>query len=264
LTLFVIALLSLIFVFANFPPLKPEHKVQIKMPHDIEDVKNLAVIIEEYKNDYFYTVTLGFSLTYIFLQAFSIPGSIFLSFLAGTLYGLPGVLLVCFISSVGASCAFGVSYFIGLRLLKKFAPSKLRYFGEQIQQHRHNLFNYFLFLRISPFLPNWFINLASPAFSVPFKTFWWGTFIGIAPQTFIAVKAGITIQDIAHPSDVFHLKSIIILFILATLSLLPTLKPVQLFLEKVMNKSSDKTPFPQTSFEKQEKITKKNAVSEDL
>lgn len=91
-----------------------------------------------------------------------------------------------------------MSHLIGRRIVMKFAPDRLRYFNEQvlntarvimhtrcgadrcvqIQKHRQNLFNYFLFLRISPLLPNWFVNLASPICSVPFKTFWIGTFFG--------------------------------------------------------------------------------------
>lgn len=60
--------------------------------------------------------------------------------------------------------------------------------SHQIEKHRANLFNYLLFLRISPLLPNWFINLASPLLSVPFNLFFFGTLIGIMPGTFICVK----------------------------------------------------------------------------
>ena len=38
--------------------------------------------------------------------------------------------------------------------------------------------NYIIFLRITPFLPNWFINIASPIIGVRIFPFFVGTFIG--------------------------------------------------------------------------------------
>jgi len=35
-----------------------------------------------------------------------------------------------------------------------------------------------MFLRITPFLPNWFINVCAPLVDVPLVPFWAGTFFG--------------------------------------------------------------------------------------
>jgi len=35
-----------------------------------------------------------------------------------------------------------------------------------------------MFLRITPFLPNWFINMCAPLVDVPLLPFWAGTFFG--------------------------------------------------------------------------------------
>jgi len=48
----------------------------------------------------------------------------------------------------------------------------------QVERHRDHLFNYIVFLRITPFLPNWFINMVSPVINVPLSTFFIGTFFG--------------------------------------------------------------------------------------
>jgi uncharacterized membrane protein YdjX (TVP38/TMEM64 family) len=96
-----------------------------------------------------------------------------------------------------------MSYLIGRRLVKRFAADKLELFTQKVAEHRDNLGNYFLFLRISPLLPNWFVNIASPIPPVPFHIFFLGTFFGVMPQTLIAVKAGLTLQEInvrAHVS----------------------------------------------------------------
>lgn len=121
-------------------------------------------------------------------------------------------------------------------MIQKCAPQRLKSFGELVEKNRSNLWNYFLFLRLSPMLPNWFVNLASPIFSIPFHIFFIGTFLGVIPQSFIAVKAGLTIQDIQSVSDVLDIKALGSLFLLAFLALVPTLKPVQAFLDRVLNR----------------------------
>lgn len=48
----------------------------------------------------------------------------------------------------------------------------------QVDKHREHLINYIIFLRITPFLPNWFINITSPVINVPLGVFFLGTFLG--------------------------------------------------------------------------------------
>lgn len=50
----------------------------------------------------------------------------------------------------------------------------------QVDKHRDHLINYIIFLRITPFLPNWFINITSPVINVPLGVFFIGTFLGKA------------------------------------------------------------------------------------
>jgi len=125
-----------------------------------------------------------------------------------------------------------LSFLFGRPFLEYYFPDKSKFFGEQVEKHRRNLFNYFLFLRFSPLLPNWFVNIASPVFHIPFHIFWFGTFIGVSAQSFIAVKAGLTLQDINDPRDILDIRAFATLFGLAFLSLLPTFKPVQDILNK--------------------------------
>ena len=47
-----------------------------------------------------------------------------------------------------------------------------------MKENQDDLFNYVLFLRITPFLPNWFINLTGPLVGVPLSPFFWGSVIG--------------------------------------------------------------------------------------
>ena len=48
---------------------------------------------------------------------------------------------------------------------------------------------YIIVLRVTPILPNWFINVSSPVIDVPFWPFCIGTFIGVAPLSAMAIGA---------------------------------------------------------------------------
>ncbi|CAI8056105.1 Transmembrane protein 41 homolog [Geodia barretti] len=65
-------------------------------------------------------------------------------------------------------------------------------FTVSIDRHSEDMLWYVVFLRITPFLPNWFINLASPIVGVRIPPFFWGTFLGVAPPSFFFVRAGTT------------------------------------------------------------------------
>lgn len=41
----------------------------------------------------------------------------------------------------------------------------------QVDERRGDLFNYLIFLRVTPILPNIFINIASPVVDVPLRPF---------------------------------------------------------------------------------------------
>ena len=58
----------------------------------------------------------------------------------------------------------------------------------QIGKRRDKLLNYMLFLRITPTLPNLFINLASPIVDVPFHIFFLATLVGLIPAAYITVR----------------------------------------------------------------------------
>lgn len=45
-----------------------------------------------------------------------------------------------------------------------------------------------LFLRVTPTLPNTFINFASPIVDVPYHTFFLATVIGLIPAAFVTVR----------------------------------------------------------------------------
>ena len=61
----------------------------------------------------------------------------------------------------------------------------------KVEAQRGNLLSYIIFLRITPFLPNWFINIVSPVIGVPLLPFWVGSFIGVAPPSFVFIQVSL-------------------------------------------------------------------------
>jgi uncharacterized membrane protein YdjX (TVP38/TMEM64 family) len=58
----------------------------------------------------------------------------------------------------------------------------------QVAKRRERLLNYMLFLRLTPTLPNTFINFASPIVDVPYHIFFLATAVGLIPAAYVTVK----------------------------------------------------------------------------
>lgn len=222
--IFFTSLFAMIYVYAMFPRLEESEKQYIKVPFDIEDAKQLGRVLDRYKDLYYLEVMFGVILVYIFLQTFAIPGSLFLSILSGFLYNFPVALtLVCFCSALGATLCYLLSQLVGRRLVKHYFPEKARIWAAQVDKHREDLLSYMLFLRMTPFLPNWFINLVAPVIGVPLYPFALGTFLGVAPPSFIAIQAGKTLYKMTSSSDAFSWGSVTLLGVFSVLSLVPVI-----------------------------------------
>ncbi|KAK8383467.1 hypothetical protein O3P69_015739 [Scylla paramamosain] len=220
--IFLVSLSALTFVYKNFPHLEEDEYQHMKLPRDIEDAKSLGRVLSHYKERYFSEVLAGVFVTYIFLQTFAVPGSIFLSILSGFLFRWElALLLICFCSATGASFCYLLSYLAGRPIVLKYLPERTKSWQEKVDKQRDNLLFYIIFLRITPFLPNWFINITSPIINVPLWPFWLGTFIGVAPPSILAVQAGTTLYQLTSSSDAFSLTSVVLLALAAILSLVP-------------------------------------------
>uniref|UniRef100_A0A672LWV3 Transmembrane protein 41B-like n=1 Tax=Sinocyclocheilus grahami TaxID=75366 RepID=A0A672LWV3_SINGR len=200
-TIFACSACVMYLLFRNFPELSEDERERIKIPKDMDDAKALGTVLSKYKDTYYTQVLLAYFATYIFLQTFAIPGSIFLSILSGYLYPFPlALFLVCL-----SVCQ---------TLSSMFRPWS-------VDKHREHLINYIIFLRITPFLPNWFINITSPVINVPLGVFFLGTFLGVAPPSFVAINAGTTLYKLATAGEAVSWNSLLVLGVLAVVSILP-------------------------------------------
>ncbi|KAL9382484.1 hypothetical protein Peur_025519 [Populus x canadensis] len=197
---------------------------KLKLPRTISDLRLLKDNLATYANEYPAQFILGYCSTYIFMQTFMIPGTIFMSLLAGALFGVVrGLFLVVFNATAGASSCFFLSKLIGRPLVNWLWPEKLRFFQAEIAKRRDKLLNYMLFLRVTPTLPNLFINLASPIVDIPFHIFFLATLLGLIPASYITVRAGLALGDLKSVKDLYDFKTLSVLFIIGSISIFPTL-----------------------------------------
>mmetsp|Transcript_25424 Transcript_25424/g.22582 ORF Transcript_25424/g.22582 Transcript_25424/m.22582 type:complete len:115 (+) Transcript_25424:488-832(+) len=91
-----------------------------------------------------------------------------------------------------------------------------------VQEHRHNLFSYLLFLRITPLLPAIIINLSSPILDIPLPTFILATFIGLIPVNIVHCRTGLLLSEINQIGG-FDFFQVMWLFVLGGVALIPTL-----------------------------------------
>jgi len=108
---------------------------------------------------------------------------------------------------------------LGAGFLERNFSDKLAWFRNKIDENKDSLFYYFVFLRIQPFVPDFFLNLASSAVGVPFPVFFTASLVGLSPYTFFFVKTGLTINEIQ--SIGMDSTTIFSLFALAGVALLP-------------------------------------------
>lgn len=224
--IFALSLLSLFYVYSTLPPMSVEERSHFHLPANIDDAKQLGLVLGRYSADNSAKVFCGYFITYVFLQSFAIPGSIFLSILSGYIFPFPlAIVTVCTCSAIGASVCYLLSALVGRPLVQRYWPERVRQWSLHVARHRHHLLNYVIFLRITPFLPNWFINIASPVIGVPLRTFFVGTFIGVAPPSFVAIQAGQTLQQLTSSGEIFTWTTMAVLCGIALLALLPVLAP---------------------------------------
>ncbi|KMT20087.1 hypothetical protein BVRB_1g001060 [Beta vulgaris subsp. vulgaris] len=216
---FFVFAIGLFFIFLKMPAAEYG---KIKLPRTISDLRLLKDNLALYANDYPAQFILGYCSVYIFMQTFMIPGTIFMSLLAGALFGVTrGLVLVVFNATSGASCCYFLSKLIGRPIVNWLWPEKLRFFQGEIAKRREKLMNYMLFLRVTPTLPNLFINLASPIVDIPFHVFFLATVVGLIPSSFITVRAGLALGELKSVKDLYDFKTLAVLFLIGSVIIFP-------------------------------------------
>lgn len=170
---------------------------------------------------------LAHACCYLYLQTFAIPGTVFFNLLGGALFGVTlGFPLCLAYNTLGSVFMFLLSRHFGRALVARFFPRKLETLRELIDAHRDELALYMVFLRVFPFTPNWFINMASPHLDIPLRAFVLGPLIGLVPYNFLSCKAGLVLSELRSRSDIIDTATTVQLVVAAVVGgvALPRLK----------------------------------------
>ncbi|MEZ5650553.1 MAG: FAD-dependent oxidoreductase [Burkholderiaceae bacterium] len=131
---------------------------------------------------------LTFFGVYVAVTALSLPGAALLTLLAGAIFGFGwGLLIVSFASSIGATLAFLAARFVLRDWVKGKLGGKLAAIDRGIE--REGAF-YLFTLRLVPAFPFWVINLVMGLTSLPVRTFYWVSQVGMLLGTMVYVNVG--------------------------------------------------------------------------
>ncbi|KAG8476873.1 hypothetical protein CXB51_031009 [Gossypium anomalum] len=144
--------------------------------------------LESYTSDYTIQVLVGYSVVHIFMQTFMIRG-----------------LFSCHCSPERCLESSRRSPLIGRPLAFSQWPDKWNFLqvGTSCRLHKKgNAIELYLFLRLTPTLPNTFNNVASPIVDVPYHIFFTATFIGLIPAAYITVRdsSPLRLRSLARPN----------------------------------------------------------------
>ncbi|KAL3148829.1 hypothetical protein ABBQ32_001707 [Trebouxia sp. C0010 RCD-2024] len=96
-----------------------------------------------------------------------------------------------------------MSWLCGRGVVHMLWPDRLAHFSTEVKKQRHSMLHYIVLLRVTPVLPNTFINVASPMVDVPLRPFMLGTMLGCLPNNFVAVSAGNWLVELNLLKDLY-------------------------------------------------------------
>ncbi|KAM9347645.1 transmembrane protein 41A-A [Symphorus nematophorus] len=195
---------------------------RLKFPSDLEELRELAELLQFYKTEHTGYVLLLFCSAYLYKQSFAIPGSSFLNILAGAIFGpYEGLLLACVLTTVGSTMCYLLSQAFGKRYIVNLFPDKVSMLQRKVEENQDCLFFFLLFLRFFPMTPNWFLNMSAPIVNIPITFFFCSVFIGLLPYNFICVQTGVMLSEVSSLDDLFSWERLLQLLAIACMALLP-------------------------------------------
>ncbi|KAG8882370.1 hypothetical protein FRB98_003750 [Tulasnella sp. 332] len=190
------------------PTLEEEDKPYLQIPRSFEQLQKLNTLLKKYRSMYPFQMVLCFVITYLFLQAFSLPGSMYMSILAGAVWGpARAIPLCCTCVASGATLCYFIGAALGpALLLLPTWKARLDTWSIKINSQRANLIPFLIVLRIAPFPPHWVVNVLCPHVGITLVPFFISTWLGIMGVTVIHTTIGSGLDEMTSASD-FHLIS---------------------------------------------------------
>lgn len=183
----------------------------------------MRAVIAFHMRDNYWAVFSSLCSVYIFLQAFAIPGPAVVAVLMAALFGgWQGGVMSMSCSLLGSSICYFMFRLIGRPILNRFFAKGVARLRAKLDENRDNMFFFFLFLRITPILPNFFINISSGNLGISYRIFLFGSLFGLIPNAIILARAGIELATLGEAnSRGFDLQRALGLLAIGLLALLP-------------------------------------------
>jgi len=222
--LFAVGLLCATGLYYSAPELSAKDQaILYSFPDTPRKMSATIGVIDRYVEATPVFVVLSYTFLYVFLQSFSVPGTVLLNVMAGAVFGfVPAFLLVSFCAGTGACGCYLLVAAFGKGMVLRCFPGLLLKFHQKVQRHQHNLLWYMLSIRVAPIVPKWFTSLASPIVGVPLSTYAAATYIGLMPMNVITVGIGKAISTVKTLQGL-EPQHFAILLLIGVLLLLPTL-----------------------------------------
>jgi uncharacterized membrane protein YdjX (TVP38/TMEM64 family) len=161
----------------------------------------------------------GFSLIYATTVALSLPVATPLSLLGGAVFGTGlGTALVAISATLGATVLFLLARSTVGDVLRHRAH---RFYDHASKEMNDNTVSYLLFLRLVPVFPFFIVNILPALFAVSLKAFFFTTFFGILPGTFVYVNVGSALGEVTSPSGLVGRQTLLAFTLLGILALVP-------------------------------------------
>ena len=191
---------------------------------NLDTLKTHQEMLELYIENHQILSIIIYSGIYILVVSLSLPFATFMTLAGGLLFGqLIGTVVGVISATLGASILFLSAKMASKDLLIKKAGSWLQKMRRGFQE---NAFFYLLTLRLIPIFPFVAINLVAAILQIRFRTFFFGTLLGIIPGCFVYVSMGVALREVIKTPDftpnlMLEPKILIALIGLGILSILP-------------------------------------------
>ncbi len=156
--------------------------------------------LDGYRQAHPWATAGGFFLLYVLFAALSLPAATLLTLAAGAVFGLlEGSVLVSFASSIGATLSFLASRFVLRDTVQQRFGKRLAAINQGMQ--REGAF-YLFTLRLVPVIPFFVVNLVMGLTTLPVRTFYWVSQVGMLAATVVFVNAGTQLASLQSLSGI--------------------------------------------------------------
>ncbi|WFD23349.1 hypothetical protein MEQU1_002038 [Malassezia equina] len=151
-------------VVVVLPPMTPQERSAIRLPRSLHQLQELSQVFSKYNEEHVIKVMLVWVSVFHFIQAFSIPGSMYLTILAGALW-----------------------------------KHRIDAWKSVTQQYQHHMLSYLTMLRMMPIPPHFLVNIMAPHLGISLSTFWPSTLLGVCCSSLVYTALGEELGQLAGP-----------------------------------------------------------------